>query len=74
MMILTDDRYCFYQESVHSIGFTTESAKPFERIFILSDAIAGHFGTAGLLIGPDFLQRPSLRVWPPELKGKKSSN
>ena len=70
VMILTDYRYRFYQESVDSNSFTTGSAKPFELIFVLSDASSGHFGTAGLLFGPDFLQRPSLRVWPPELKGK----
>ena len=50
-----------FKNGVFSIGSTTGSAKPFERISVLSDAILGHFGTAGLLFGPDFLQRPSLR-------------
>ena len=31
--------HLFHQKSVNSISFTTESAKPFERIFVLSASI-----------------------------------
>ena len=59
-----------------SISFTIESAVSFERLFGNFRfnfgsfwAILGHFWIADPIFDPDFFQRPSLRLWPPELKG-----
>ena len=65
--------------TVYSILFDQVSAFPLvlqqnrqirsNAFFVFFDAILDHFGTEAHISGPDSLQRPSLRLWPPELKG-----
>ncbi len=63
-------RWLFRHESSFFIGFTIESAVSFELLFWSLWVHFDHFGTSEPIFGPDFLQRPSLRVGHAQLKGK----
>ena len=70
LIFLSIESQLFGQKSSFPIGFTIESAVSFELLFrSLSDHF-DHFGTSEPIFGPDFLQRPSLRVGHAQLKGK----
>ena len=70
LIILSVWRWLFRHESSFSIGFTIESAVSFELIFWSLWVNFWQFWDFGANFGPDFLQRPSLRVWHAQPKGK----
>ena len=65
----------FFAKCCFSIGFTIESALysehffgPWRSIFGHFRSTFGHFGASGPISGPEFFQRPSLRVGPAQPK------